>query len=150
MHWNALKCPVVLIQSSRSFEYSRIKKARAKGEKNVALKLWCTWVFICNWIKKRRKPRANKVTLKLWRVREADKPLNLSPFPLTNTHNVGRSFQAFKADLLEGCACKMSTLVTMPTNYLVPALNRRIDSTPDRFQEGNPLDPHQKQPFPSG
>ena len=34
---------------------------------------WC--VFICNWIKKRRKPRANNVTLKLWRVREVDKPL---------------------------------------------------------------------------
>ncbi len=32
-------------------------------------------VFICNWIKKRRRPRANNVTPKLWRVREADKPL---------------------------------------------------------------------------
>ena len=34
-----------------------------------------TCVFICNWIKKRRQPRANNVTLKLWRVREGDKPL---------------------------------------------------------------------------
>jgi hypothetical protein len=32
-------------------------------------------VFICNWIKKGREPRANNVTLKLWRVRKADKPL---------------------------------------------------------------------------
>jgi hypothetical protein len=32
-------------------------------------------VFISNWIKKSRRPRANNVTLKLWRVREDDKPL---------------------------------------------------------------------------
>jgi len=35
------------------------------------LKIKC--VFICNWIKKRREPRANNVTLKLGRIREADK-----------------------------------------------------------------------------
>ena len=32
-------------------------------------------VFICNWIKKSRRRRENNVTLKLWRVREGDKPL---------------------------------------------------------------------------
>ena len=37
-------------------------------------------VFICNWIKKRREPRANNVTLKLLRVREDDKPLKKEPF----------------------------------------------------------------------
>ena len=37
-------------------------------------------VFICNWIKKRRESRANNVTLKLWRVREVDKPLKKEPF----------------------------------------------------------------------
>ncbi len=32
-------------------------------------------LFICNWIKKRRKPRANNVTLELFRVREIGKNL---------------------------------------------------------------------------
>jgi hypothetical protein len=30
--------------------------------------------LICNWIKKRREPRAKHVTLKLWRVIKADLP----------------------------------------------------------------------------
>ncbi len=38
---NALKYPLVLIKSTRWFEYSKVKKARAMGE-NVTLKLWCT------------------------------------------------------------------------------------------------------------
>ena len=37
-------------------------------------------VFICNWIKKRREPRENNVTLQLCRVREADEPLQKEPF----------------------------------------------------------------------
>jgi hypothetical protein len=36
-------------------------------------------LFICNWIKKRREPRGNNVTLKLRRVRKADKPLKKEP-----------------------------------------------------------------------
>ncbi len=39
---------------------------------SAGLQLVC---FICNWIKKRRKPRANNVTLKLWRVRVIGKNL---------------------------------------------------------------------------
>jgi hypothetical protein len=47
----------------------------------VPLMKWNSFcVFICNWIKKRREPRANNVTLKLRRVRVGDKPLKKEPF----------------------------------------------------------------------
>jgi hypothetical protein len=60
------------------FITAEYKKARASGEMsayNYDDQKAGKWrQFICNWIKKRREPRANNVTVKLWRARKTDKP----------------------------------------------------------------------------
>ena len=69
------ECVCVVIGASLMLRLLRRAVALARMLPTLNLSLESSYVqqfvFICNWIKKRREPRANNVTLKLGRVREA-------------------------------------------------------------------------------
>jgi hypothetical protein len=62
----AVKSGFILFIKSYQFSLQINTLERGRGEGNLSPRMFddlC--VFICNWIKKRRRPRANNVTLKL-------------------------------------------------------------------------------------
>ena len=89
--------PQTLLVSTQNVLTHIIKNVSEKlFPKGVYSEWWCLFVnvcLICDWIKNRWEPRAKHLTLKLWRVRKADKPLKKRTLHAPLRQNAGEKRQ---------------------------------------------------------